>query len=658
MAVIHNEGLYPPIVQPIQPAILTGAMNKVLRFYFSTSPYMDWKELKTNPTEMELQSGGYWIQVTITDQKTNKTVLNSAAYPYGIKPIEKMLSPYERGDTTDEESLYRYNHNMYRCEVATSSITSPDALELGKYYRIQARVIYLGGLTADYLDVFNVSGTPYEQWRQAIVKISRMNLDTLNEAKYENVQVGVSEWSTVTLAKLIGDPQVYVNTILMQRRPVMNEITAKTQLLQIYGNIIMGYDNGEIETVNTISAQLERVYNNGDIEIIEASGQIIPTTTTIENNFSYKFKVLLTQSSNYYYRINLYYTTKNGFFDRFFIKVNPEYIEPEADITLDYSYLPEYGWTELEIAEPAAVENRDIVVVRSDSRSGFKKWEELFIVHLSDSTTPPNYAKVKDVTNEYGIWYRYALQVLDENGVRGPLQCLDESKTIIANSDRIYLVNSLGQLSLSYNATVSSVVYNLQETKVETLGSKYPWTRRNSAVSYKSFSLSSTISYNDNNESYLKSFSVEDEPEYDKDNLREVNINRGFKSKENLFPLVARQLYEEYNFKNRIDNFNDIILEREYRNAFISFIQSGKPLLFKSPAEGNILVRVMNFSFTPETQLFNLVYSFSCEGNEIDSCTILNYDKYNIQPMSSAISSISTLPDYKYSQTVEKRGSL
>jgi hypothetical protein len=77
--------------------------------------------------------------------------------------------------------------------------------------------------------------------------------------------------------------------------------------------------------------------------------------------------------------------------------------------------------------------------------------------------------------------------------------------------------------------------------------------------------------------------------------------------------------------------------------------------LFKSPAEGNILVRLIDFSFSPKGEINNLVYDFSCEGNEIDDATVKNYDKYDIQFIGQHMKKVSYYP---YSTTIEKRGSI
>ena len=52
--------------------------------------------------------------------------------------------------------------------------------------------------------------------------------------------------------------------------------------------------------------------------------------------------------------------------------------------------------------------------------------------------------------------------------------------------------------------------------------------------------------------------------------------------------------------------------------------------LFKSPTEGNILVKLMNITFEPVASLGRILYSFSANAVEIDEPTFENYKKYYV----------------------------
>ena len=85
----------------------------------------------------------------------------------------------------------------------------------------------------------------------------------------------------------------------------------------------------------------------------------------------------------------------------------------------------------------------------------------------------------------------------------------------------------------------------------------------------------------------------------------------------------------------------DFTYEREFRKEVNNFLKDGKIKLFKSPSEGNLLVRLTNISLSPETSLGRLIYNFSATITEMDEISITNYKKYKILD--------NTLLSYPYS---------
>lgn len=57
---------------------------------------------------------------------------------------------------------------------------------------------------------------------------------------------------------------------------------------------------------------------------------------------------------------------------------------------------------------------------------------------------------------------------------------------------------------------------------------------------------------------------------------------------------------------------------------------NGEVKLFKSPTEGNFLVRLTDISFSPNQQLGRMIWSFNATANEIADNTTDNYYLYNI----------------------------
>jgi len=73
-----------------------------------------------------------------------------------------------------------------------------------------------------------------------------------------------------------------------------------------------------------------------------------------------------------------------------------------------------------------------------------------------------------------------------------------------------------------------------------------------------------------------------------------------------------------------------IVQEREFKLAVLDWLNNGKPKLFKSPAEGNYLVRLMNVNLSPEDRLGRMLHTFNCNAYEMDTYDFKNLEKYNI----------------------------
>ena len=65
----------------------------------------------------------------------------------------------------------------------------------------------------------------------------------------------------------------------------------------------------------------------------------------------------------------------------------------------------------------------------------------------------------------------------------------------------------------------------------------------------------------------------------------------------------------------------------------LDFLNDGKPKLFRSPGEGNFIVRLMNSSLSPDDKLSRMIHTFSTTATEIDE---FNYQKLNEYSLISA----------------------
>lgn len=253
-----------------------------------------------------------------------------------------------------------------------------------------------------------------------------------------------------------------------------------------------------------------------------------------------------------------------------------------------------------------------IVVKRTSNRKGFSQWEDVNLIKNIQQIVDPNfYYSFYDKGVESGIIYRYGLQPISQEK-RGSLY--QGGNTNVVYED-IFLVGENGkQLKIRFNPGISSVRSNIKESRVETLGSKYPFITRNGNVGYREFPMSGTIThFMDTTEEFAPRAEMFIEDEF---------LEVGFDMSSD---------YEAIYRENGLNPNNNQILEREFREKVIEFMQDGKPKLFKSPTEGCMIVRLMDINLTPNQPLGRLIYDFSCNAIEVDEYNLNTLEKYKIQ---------------------------
>ena len=172
-----------------------------------------------------------------------------------------------------------------------------------------------------------------------------------------------------------------------------------------------------------------------------------------------------------------------------------------------------------------------------------------------------------------------------------------ESNVVEADFEHAFLYDGDRQLKIKYNPKVSSFKNTILESKVETIGSKHPFIFRNGSVNYKEFPISGLISYlSDENKLF---FNTETDIFYDV-NLTSQNIH----------------------------------LERQFKLEVLDWLNDGKPKLFRSPSEGNYIVRLMNVSLSPTDSVGRMLHTFTCTAYEIaeniyDNLKLYDFVKVN-----------------------------
>ena len=259
-----------------------------------------------------------------------------------------------------------------------------------------------------------------------------------------------------------------------------------------------------------------------------------------------------------------------------------------------------------------------IIVKKTSNRKGFSEWEDLKVVkNIKENVNEDYNYTFYDQAVENGIIYLYGIQPISKTE-RGSLYKGLPSAVVYED---IFLVGENGkQLKIRFNPNISSIKTNIKESRVETIGSKYPYITRNGNVKYKEMPLSGTIThYMDPLEEFAPRGEI-----FIEDELADLIENVDLSS-----------IYDNLYASNNRDDSNNEIMEREFRNKVIDFLQDGKPKLFKSPTENPMIVKVMDVNITPNQQLGRMICDFSCNLVEVDKYSLENLDKYRIQIVGS-----------------------
>jgi len=300
------------------------------------------------------------------------------------------------------------------------------------------------------------------------------------------------------------------------------------------------------------------------------------------------------------------------------------------------------------------MEAGNIFILRSDHRSNFGIWEMLY--EVDDATLfLNNTIELYDHTVESGVLYKYYV-----SGNR------DNSPTAVLYED-MFLVAENKQLKIQFNPKITSFKYVVSENKFETLGSKYPFVRRNANTRYREFGVSGLISMEtDENELFFEDRQVRPHilP------LGLTNFNYNLDRIANIGDIAKVRLtsseittYRNDNLLSMLENGNTAYFRRKaitnstdyikdwdlipstialrlldnyytetaFRQAVIDFLYNNTVKLFKSTTEGNILVKVTNVSLSPVEALGRRLYSFDATLVEIDDFTLDKCIEYNVQ---------------------------
>ena len=556
-----------------------------------------------------------------------------------------------------------------------------------------------------------------------------------------NGQVGY--WSKIATIKCVAKPKVTIANF-------------NASDINIFSNELLGeyvQDTSTGDSSEKAYSYRFRIYDNQD-RLVNDTGTLLHNSSSDISSFSSTdlFRSYDSLKEGQIYHVEYIVTTINGLVvssPRYQI-ITMELVDPEEDLTLMVSTvhknnwapnIPRGGWPEWEPWEEGLIEiypdlngniNNNIdehgqdkaitgnfVILRSSSKDDFTSWQEIRRFRLSHEV--PSSKVIYDQTVEQGITYRYALQQYNRQGfysrkvysykrdARTGEVLLDENgepmlNDIVADFEDMFLYDGKRQLKIRFNPKVHTFKNDLQEQKIDTIGSKHPFIFRNGNVCYKEFPIQGLISFQMDqanffitDEDYAQMGLSRFEPNtttyrnYSKIQLQYVEISSNqfpntaakyetlyrkvrkklkpeqeWTSHEDLLserliaaevipddsttptvdyyePILdyttARRLFREEGIKlyklntivgestgneNRSETFSktdltseNIMTERYFKLLVLDWLTDGKPKLFRSPTEGNYIVRLLNVSMNPENTVGRMIHSFQCTAYEI-----------------------------------------
>ena len=564
MATTVINNLFPPIFNhAFMPAFI---YTTECRIYFAMSQYNSTSDLKKIAP----------VQIIVQSQKTNKTALKSDQnhYPSGIK-----LSTYE----IDNE---RSGPDKYYVTITADDLQN--GFELNAYYKVQLRFTGVGASNPP-------SGSGIDNW--------------LNS----NLQY-FSEWSQVVLIRGISRPVITLTGL-----PSSGVSNFRFPEVPISGTVTFENRN-DTEKLQSYQVFL---YTQSGYSLLETSDMIYVNMDNYTNEIKYNLKTELQVGSIYVLKIqivtsNLYTFAQDELYSvKFKIVANDETklnvgLFCEGDIntgSAKITLINKYFHKTESANKHKLVKNIKFVIKRASNLTDFSVWDEIDNFTIKEDEL---YSLVwYDYSTEPGIWYRYHIIRYNANNVR--TSSIKTTQPIMIDPEDIFLVAEGKELIIRFNPQVSNFAIKTAESITQTIGSQYPFMRRNGNVYYKTFSLSGTIA-----------------------SFTNLKTNSFKASKQDLYG-DYKSYYDNYNKKYNIDAYHDYVYERYFRDAVIEFLYKNTVKLYKSATEGNILIKLNNITLTPNTSLNRLIYDFTCSASQVAEYSLENCKKYNVLPQGEYI---------------------
>lgn len=486
-------------------------------------------------------------------------------------PIIEGIIPafYSEGGTVKITVPFSLNRAVSKTQITAISL---------KMKTVQSSS-YLYTITSNDMDINNDPSVSFEIIDDdkklklgQFYKIQIAFIDDKNEVGY---------YSSVGVAKYTALPTLTINNY-------------STKYVNAHSQIYTGLYNQTQDTTEKVSSYRFDIYDDLNNIIYTSGDQLHDSSadTSLEETYDV-YNLNVDFPSDLIYRVKYTVTTINGL-----TVSSPRYkiaqrstLDTDLNASLVVKNDTQNGMIDISLkGEEDTIATGAFLLSRTSSDSNFMSWDALYRFTLFGQS--PTRQLFQDFTIEQGKTYKYSLQQYNSNGLYSN-RILSED--VYGDFEDAFLYDGKRQLRIRYNPKVTSFKVNTLETKTDTIGGAHPFIFRNGRTYYKEFPLSGLISY--------------------KTDESEMFLNR-----------------EEYDFEEDTTNLTskNITQERKFKMSVYEWLTNGQPKLFRSPGEGNYLVRLMNVSMTPNDAVGRMLHTFSGTAYEVADLTYDNLSNYGI----------------------------
>lgn len=450
---------------------------------------------------------------------------------------------------------------------------------------------------------FTINNKPKEGEENKLQKI-KLGQYLKIQLAYNGIDDAVGYYSTVGIIKYTSKPSLYIKEL-------------SSSGISIFYPIYTGiFQSGEDKSERPYSYCFT-LYDNNQ-QVIEKSDWLLHNSTILIDSIdsqsveqtldTYSFDFVPKSNVKYYVQYGVRTLNDLEIFSQMYPCMETAIVKPSFKGTLVAENIFDEGYINLSFEvnniNETIPDGLLLEIARADNNGNYENWRVLKRVYFNNYLSASTW-NFQDFTIEQGVYYKYSFREYNNTNNYSTRMITD---VIYADFEDMFLWDGYRQLKIRFNPKVSSFKTTIQESKTDTIGSKYPFFFKNGVVGYKEFPISGLLSYLiDKNKTFIK-------PTDNFQIVFDAFIRQKTPGIDN------RDFFSE---TTNLVNYN-FCEERKFKLRILDWLNNGEIKLFRSPAEGNYLVRLMNISLSPEDKLSRLIHTFSSTAYEIQDFNYQN----------------------------------